>query len=100
MLIMINQQIDMFAPVRNKMVYFDSGITLSVNEHVALGRQIKVILEFLWDNQWHSIDEISESTGVKITSTDAQVRNLRKEKHGGFDIEYKRFNNVAHYRLN
>ena len=83
-----------------KLVEFDSGIRLTVAEHVALGKQLKRILTYILDCNWHSIDDIAAATGTKITSADAQVRNLRKAKHGGFDVEYKRIDGVAHYRLN
>lgn len=83
-----------------QIIKFDSGITLTLEEHVGLGKQLRKILEYMVDGNWHSIDAIANDTGTKITSADAQVRNLRKEKHGGFDVEYQRQGNVAHYRLN
>ena len=94
-----DMQSEMFN-VPTKLLRFDSGIELTVGEHIALGKQILVVLERLTDNEWHTVGEISASTGIQVTSVDAQLRNLRKEKHGGFDVEYKRINKVAHYKLN
>ncbi len=91
-------QTEMF-PVKTKIIEFDSGIKLTVAEHVALGKQCERILGYLLDGAWHSIDEIASATATKITSADAQVRNLRKAKHGGFDVVYERMGGVAHYRL-
>lgn len=92
-------QLELLAPLPSKTVYFDSGIELSLPEHIALGKQLKRVLGHLIDGEWHSIDDVAEGTGTKITSADAQVRNLRKAKHGGFNVEYRRIDGVAHYRL-
>jgi DNA-binding CsgD family transcriptional regulator len=94
------QQYEMFTPLPTKLLRFDSGIELTVGEHIALGKQILVVLEYIADNNWHTVSEISENTGIQANSVDAQLRNLRKDKHGGFDVEYQRISRVAHYRLN
>jgi hypothetical protein len=93
-------QLEMVEPLPTKTIKFDSGINLTIGEHINLGKQILVVLDYLSDGCWHSIGEISNNTGIQPTSADAQVRNLRKEKHGGFNIEYKRIDKIANYRLN
>ncbi len=85
--------------VKTKIIELDSGIRLTVAEHVALGAQCERILGYLLDGKWHSIDDIASATATKITSADAQVRNLRKAKHGAFTVVYERKGGVAHYRL-
>lgn len=98
----VEGQSDLFdipVSVPEQLVEFDSGIRLTLPEHVALGRQLRRIFDYLSDGEFHSIDSIAECTGTKVTSADAQVRNLRKEKHGGFVVEYRRIEGVAHYRL-
>ena len=92
-------QAELFGPTKTKTVEFDSGIRLTLAEHIALGKQLKRILGYMLDYKWHSIDDIAQETGTKITSADAQVRNLRKPKHGGFDVEYQRIDRLAHYRI-
>ena len=88
-----------FIPVPTRLVEFDSGITLTVAEHVSLGKQLKRVLEFMLDGSWHSVAEVSDKLGIQPTSADAQIRNLRKKKHGRFTVEYQRVNGRAFYQL-
>lgn len=52
-----------------------------------LAKQIKDVLWCLEDGKWHSVAQISARTGHPITSVSAQIRNLRKKKMGGYNIE-------------
>jgi hypothetical protein len=78
---------------------FDSGVDLSASDHIRLGAQIKRVLDALSDGCWHSVPEIARLTSDPEVSVSAQVRNLRKPKHGGYTIERRRVANVYEYRL-
>lgn len=55
-----------------------------------LTTQIGKVLEAVQDGQWHTLRELSERTDAPEASVSAQLRNLRKPKHGGYTIERRR----------
>ncbi len=59
-------------------------------DEVRLKGQIQDVFGFLsrWD--WCSVGEIALATGHPHNSISAQIRNLRKEKHGAWEIERRR----------
>jgi hypothetical protein len=66
--------------------YFDSGISLSKDDHVALGKGLLRVLAVLRDGYVHTVQEIAKATGDPEASVSANCRNLRKSKHGGHDV--------------
>ncbi len=65
--------------------------------------QIKRIFEFMKDGEWRTLDEISLATQDPPSSVSAQLRNLRKERFGGYEVKKKsrgkRENGLWEYRV-
>ena len=56
-------------------------------DEVRLTGQIEAVFAFMSDHQWRMVWEIAESIGHPHESIAAQLRNLRKEKHGAWEVE-------------
>lgn len=84
---------------------FDSGVDLKPSDHVRLGAQLQRLLSVVTDEQWWTVeklqDEIFGRYGIRDpqASLSAQLRNARKEKHGGYDIQRRRNGNFYEFRL-
>lgn len=84
---------------------FDSGVALTQADQVRLTGQIARVLDVISDGEWWSVYGIAfaieRDHGIKDpeNSIQAQVRNLRKPKHGGYDVRRKRVGNLSVYRL-
>jgi len=67
------------------------GEIVSLADHRRLTRQLDVVRAFMVNSgQWHTLAEIERSTGFPQASISARLRDLRKEKFGGFNVERKR----------
>lgn len=51
-----------------------------------LSGQLKVIKDLMSDGVWRTLSEIASVTGYHEASISAQLRNLRKERFGGFSV--------------
>ena len=84
---------------------FDSGVPLTKADHVRLGKQIKRVLSVLQEGGCWSVPQIHariwQRYGVHDPepSISAQLRNLKKPKHGGYQIERTREHNTFKFRL-
>ena len=67
-----------------------------------LARQIKGVHDHISSGAWKTVEEISMATGYPQPSVSAQLRNLRKEKFGGLDVEgrYRADTRIFEYKLN
>ncbi len=64
--------------------------------------QLDRIRELMLDHRWRTLMEIRFSTGDPEASISAQLRHLRKEKHGGYRISRRQRRNchgLYEYRL-
>ena len=52
-----------------------------------LARQIKGVHDHISSGAWKTVEEISMATGYPQPSVSAQLRNLRKERFGGLDVQ-------------
>lgn len=62
------------------------GPDLTPADQVALGDQIQAIYDLMQDGQWRTVQEIAQLTHFAENSISAQLRNLRKPRHGGYDV--------------
>lgn len=90
-------QPSLFAPV--KRVRFDSGVRLEESDHHRLGAQIQRVYSLMSDGGWRTVQEIARATGDPEPSVSAQLRNLRKPKHGGYTVERRRVENHYEFRV-
>ncbi len=51
-----------------------------------LTRQILAVFDVLKKGGWYTVSEIASITGHPETSISAQLRNLRKEDNGGYEV--------------
>lgn len=56
-------------------------------DQLRLTGQIKRIFDLMKDGHPRTLDEISKATGDPAASVSAQLRNLRKRRFGGYNIE-------------
>lgn len=86
-------------------VRFDSGVELRETDHVRLGAQIRRVLTVLQEGGWWSVPAIGYAIYLRFDVNDpqpsisAQIRNLRKAKHGGYQIERRRDPDVPLYEF-
>lgn len=84
---------------------FDSGVDLTSADHVRLGAQLKRVLAVLSDGAFWSVPELHNEIwrvyGIHDpeTSLASQIRNLKKSKFEGHQIERVRLRNVFKFRL-
>ncbi len=80
------------------------GKVESKEDDIRLGKQMMVIKNVLLKNMnsWLTVDEVHAMTFYPHASISAQLRNLRKEKHGGYDVEgrYREGTKIFEYRMN
>jgi len=62
-------------------------------DKVRLTKAIKKVFMFMMSNDWVSIDDIAENTGVPHSSASTHTRNLRKEKFGSWEVEKRKVGN-------
>lgn len=67
--------------------------------NIELPGPLAAIRTLLLDGQWHDLNEIAQAAGTSITSTSARIRDLRKAKYGGLNIEFKPNKDGGVYRL-
>lgn len=94
-------QTDLFVHGRT----FDSGVTLTDDDHVRLGAQLRRVLAVMSDGQWWSVPELQAEIATRFDvhdpepSISAQIRNAKKIKHGAHDVRRIRVGNVFKFRL-
>lgn len=59
---------------------------MSPADAARLGTQIRRVKRAMLDGQYRTFEEIAAITGDPIASISAQLRNLRKAKHGGHTV--------------
>ncbi len=62
-------------------------------DKLRLTGQIRRVWAAMVDGQWRTLRQIARATGDPESSISAQLRNLRKEKFGGFTVNKCRAGN-------
>lgn len=84
---------------------FDSGIELQPEDHVRLHGQIERVRQVMSDGEFRTVTTLRHAIWQRFgvldpePSLSAQLRNLRKSKHGGYDVERKRVGNAYQFRM-
>lgn len=55
-------------------------------DHSRLTGQIQRVYALMSDGRWRTLQEIADTTHDPHASISAQLRNLRKQKHGGHTV--------------
>ena len=66
---------------------FDGSDYVPALDDLRLVGQLRRIYDCMIDGQWRTLDEIARATGAPHASVSAQLRHLRKPKHGAHTIE-------------
>jgi hypothetical protein len=84
-------------------VKFDGSDVDSEKDNLRLAGQLKVIYDLVKDGKYRTLREIEDETNYPQSSISAQLRNLRKERYGSFNIEKRsrgdRENGLFEYRI-
>lgn len=79
---------------------FDGDTYDHDRDHGRLARQLGRVRRYLMDGEWHTLRDISHATGDPEASVSARIRDLRKDKFGGYRIERRVQGSGGHlYRL-
>lgn len=77
------------------------GETITAEDRPRLDGQMLRVYEAVKDGRWHVPDELEETTGDGWSSINARLRDLRKPKFGGYQVEREsRGGGLFAYRLN
>lgn len=69
-------------------------------DHKRLGAQYLRTFNLMKDEKWRTLDQISVATGDPAASVSARMRDFRKEKFGGHDVQrVRRDSGLFFYRL-
>lgn len=66
---------------------FDGKTYEPARDRDRLRAQLDDVRMFMWDGDWHTLDQISAATGHPPASISARLRDLRKSKFGAFTVE-------------
>ena len=62
--------------------------------------QLQRVKYLMIDEQWRTLQQISEATGDPEASVSARLRDLRKEKHGSYTVNLRQLaNNKYEYQV-
>lgn len=70
--------------------HFDGDTYNPTLDHVRLTGLLKRVYDVMADGNWHRLSELANRAKGSEASVSARVRDLRKEKFGGFQVERKR----------
>ena len=69
-------------------------------DKVRLNAQQQRVFDVMKDSRWHTLVQVSRRTGDPEASVSARLRDLRKPKFGGYQIERRRTESGLHeYRM-
>ena len=79
---------------------FNGADYLPSRDDKRLSNQLERVFEFMSDNEWHTLREISVATDDPESSVSAQLRHLRKERFGSHVISREHIQNGLYkYKL-
>lgn len=68
-----------------------------------LTKQIGRIFDLMQDGTWRTLNEIAAATGDPQASISAQLRNLRKQRFGSYEVQVQsrgnRYDGLFEYKL-
>jgi len=66
---------------------FDGKTFNEARDGERLGKQLETVKKTMLDGQWHTLQELSEIARASVAAVSARVRDLRKAKFGGYNVE-------------
>lgn len=87
---MSDKQSNLFEKFREPMKHEFDGKTYDHDrDGDRLNAQQRRVADVMKDGQWRTLQEISDLTGDPTASVSARLRDLRKERFGGHDVQRK-----------
>lgn len=80
-------------------VFYGAGYEEEL-DHSRLTNQLHRVFNFMSDQKWHTLSEVSEAAKGPEASISAAIRALRNPKNGGYTVDRRRVGNLYEYRLN
>ena len=77
--------------------YFDGADYQPTLDEQRLTGQLDTIRSIMLDQRWHTVDDIVAKTRFPANSVQAQLRNLRKPRFGGYQVEKRRVTDTGLY---
>ena len=69
---------------------FDGSTYDRALDRKALSKQFETVKGIMGDGNWHTLPELAHKTGAPEASVSARLRDLRKLRFGGWEIERER----------
>jgi hypothetical protein len=69
---------------------FDGESFNPVFDQERLSKQLGPVFELMRDGEWRKLDEIQTFAGGREAAVSARLRDLRKVKFGGYQVERRR----------
>lgn len=63
------------------------GITATKADEPRLNAQLQRVFNAMAYDRWMTPEQITAATGDEWCSASARIRDLRKQKHGGWDVQ-------------
>ena len=83
-----------------KQAEFDGATYNHDRDYERLTTQMGRLFKFMKNGKWRTLKEISTKTNIPEASASAQLRNFRKEKFGGFELNRRHVRNgLFQYQL-
>jgi len=82
-----SEQVSMFS---QKKPHFNGSDYIPALDHKRLSTQNAKIRSLMIDGKWRTLTEIETETGYPQASISAQLRHLRKQRFGAFDLNKRR----------
>lgn len=71
-------------------IHFNGSDYSPKHDQVRLTKQIKRVFDLMKDGEWRTLGEIESITGDPQASISAQLRNCKKERFGGHELNKRR----------
>lgn len=71
-------------------VAFDGETYEPKKDYRRLKRQLDAVYELMKDGRWRTLAQIQAVVAGSEAAISARLRDLRKEQHGGFDVQRRR----------
>lgn len=66
---------------------FDGKTIVPQRDNERLGEQFVKVKSLMLDGMWRTLEQIAEAVGAPAPSVSARLRDLRKERFGGYQVE-------------
>jgi len=73
--------------IKDELPLFGGSTFVYERDADRLKSQMKVIRAAMSDGAWHTLAELAERSGYPEASISARIRDLRKPRWGGFEVQ-------------